>query len=168
MADRTSAKKLTTGELIVQKLKETFDRNGGDNASGNVWVMAIAAAPFLEGQQNNGSNEPDNPMPSHRVRVVLRTSEPEEGANPYVDGSDFFLEVDERRQSAEFVWEEECFNDAPHLHGSEVLTAIRWTSELDEALLCVRLEDPFLTRKTQTKLGDTTRQGPGEGDKAWT
>lgn len=149
MAERTSAKKLTASELIVQKLKETFDRKGTVPDEGsNVWVMAAATKPFQEGAENGLSQEPGSRRPTHRVRVVLRTSDAHE-ANPYVDGSDFFLEVDERRQSAEFVWEEECFADAPHLHGSEVQTAIRWTSELDEALLCVRFEDPFKPGQTK-------------------
>lgn len=167
MAERASEKKLTTNELIVQKLKETFDRNGDNADSGNVWVMAVAATPFCD-DQNGSKNVLGEPKPTHRVRTVLRTSEPGEGANPYVDGSDFFLEVDERQQSVEFVWEEESFADAPHLHGSEVLTAIRWTGELDEALLCVRLEDPFQPRTDQTKPKDTTRQGTREGDETWT
>jgi len=150
MAERTSAKKLTASELIVQKLKETFDRKGTSQEGSSVWVMVAAAKPFQEGEENGLSRELGDRRPTHRVRVVLRTSDTKE-ANPYVDGSDFFLEVDVRRQSAEFVWEEESFADAPHLHGSEVLTAIRWASELDEALLCVRLEDPFQPRTDQTK-----------------
>ncbi|GIO12189.1 hypothetical protein J19TS2_17440 [Cohnella xylanilytica] len=44
MAERTSSKKPTASELIVQKLKETFDRKGTSLDEGsNVWVMAAAA-----------------------------------------------------------------------------------------------------------------------------
>jgi len=154
MAERTNSKKLTANELIVQKLKETFDRKGAvPNEGSNVWVMTVAAKPFQEGVENGLSQEPGSRKPTHLVRVVLRTSDAQE-TNPYVDGSDFFLEVDEQRQTAEFVWEEESFADAPLLHGSEVLTAIKWTSELDETLLCVRLEDPFRAKSTRAQPGD--------------
>lgn len=162
MAERASTKKLTTSDLIVQKLKETFDRGDDSTDSGNVWVMAVSAAPFLEEQRTIKRDVLGELSPSHRVRVVLRTSEPSEGDNPYVDGSDFFLEVDEQCQTAEFVWEEESFADAPILHGSEVLTAIQWASELDEALLCVRLKDPFSTRETKRRVEDKTKD-----DEAW-
>ena len=73
MADRTSAKTLTASELIVQKLKETFDRKGAYQEEGpNVWVIAAAAKPLQEGE--GLSWEPGSRRPTHRVRVVLRTS----------------------------------------------------------------------------------------------
>lgn len=168
MAERTSAQKLTTSELIVQKLKETFDRKGvAPDEGSNVWVMAAAAKSFQVGEEEKLFLELGSHRPTHRVRVVLRTSDEQE-SNPYVDGTDFFLEVDERRQLAEFVWEEESFADAPHLHGSEVLTAIKWTSGLSEVLLCVRIEDPFQLRIVQTKPKGTTRQGKSKEDNPWT
>lgn len=46
MAKRTSGKKLTVNELILQKLKETFDRNENvtaDRNGTNVWIMLVAA-----------------------------------------------------------------------------------------------------------------------------
>lgn len=147
MAQRRSAKKLTASELIVQKLKETFDRKGASQEKGLSW-------------------EPGSRRPTHHVRVVLRTSDAQE-ANPYVDGWDFFLEVDEQQHSAEFVWEDESFANAPLLHGSEVLTAIRWTSELAETLLCIRLEGPFSTKTTERLAQNETKQETKEVDEAW-
>lgn len=147
MAERTSAKKLTADELIVQKLKETFERKGSAQDEGsNVWVMAAAVKLY---QGKGDCLLVREPGPSHCVRVVLRTSDALE-TNPYVDGSDFFLAVDEQSQTVEFVWEDERFADTPLLHGSEIITAIRWTSEMDEALLCLRLEDPFRSKTTKT------------------
>ncbi|GMX67395.1 hypothetical protein Elgi_66680 [Paenibacillus elgii] len=48
MAKRTNGKNLNTDdELIVQKLKETFDRHGINKTEGaNVGVMAAAAITF--------------------------------------------------------------------------------------------------------------------------
>lgn len=108
MAERPSGKKLTESELIVQKLKETFDRNAiAEDEGVNLWVMAASATPFQEGEENELSLKPELSIlkPSHRVRVVLRTSDAQAGTNPYVDGSDFFIAVDEQRQTAEFVWD---------------------------------------------------------------
>lgn len=156
MAKRASEKKLTTSELIVQKLKETFDRSGGDNTdTGTVWVMAVAATSLHQDLQNREKNSCEQ-KPLHRVRVVLRTSDPSEGANPYVDGSDFFLEVSEQRQTAEFVWEDDSFANAPLLHGSDVLTAIQWAAGLTDSLLCIRLKDPFLNETKQQNSGSKT------------
>jgi hypothetical protein len=168
MAERTGAKKLTANELIVRKLKETFDREGIDDADGaNVWVMAAAAKPFQQGEENEPARKPSSQKPTHRVRVVLRTTDAQIGTNPYVDGSDFFLAVDEKQQTAEFVWEDESFADAPLLHGSEVLTAIRWTTELAESLLCVRLEDPFSTKTAPRRPGNETKQETKGGVETW-
>ncbi|RAV00170.1 hypothetical protein [Paenibacillus sp. YN15] len=163
MAEPTSAKKLTANELLVRKLKETFDRKGSPpNEGSNVWVMAAAAKPFQKGEDNGLTKIPDDGhRPTHRVRVVLRTSHAWE-ANPYVDGSDFFLEVDEQQQKAELVWEEDCFADAPSLHGSEVLTAIQWATELTNSLLYVCLSDPFLNETKRQQTGDATKQTGGD------
>lgn len=85
MAERPSGKKLTANELVLQKLKETFERNenvAADSNWTNVWVMLVAIASFSE-----SSALPTWPLPhseqrpSHHVRVVLRTST-SEGDNP--------------------------------------------------------------------------------------
>lgn len=167
MAERTSSKRLTATELIVRKLKETFDRKGAaPNEGSSVWVMAATATTFQKGEEDNGLTKmPDGHRPTHRVRVVLRTSHGWE-ANPYVDGTDFFLEVDEQRQTVEFVWEEASFADAPSLHGSEVLTAIQWAAELTNSLLYTCLSDPFLNETKCQQTGDATKQTKGD-EKPW-
>jgi hypothetical protein len=158
MAERTSAKKLTANQMIVRKLKETFNRNAlAEDEGVNVWVMVAAAKPFQEGEENELKPELGRQKPSHRFRVVLRTSDAQAGANPYVDGSDFFLAVDEQRQTAEFVWENESFAEAPIFHGGEITSAIAWTKAHAEPLLLLCLEDPFQANDTRTTgMGDKT------------
>ncbi|MUT67449.1 hypothetical protein [Paenibacillus sp. NEAU-GSW1] len=51
MAERPSGNKLTANELVLRKLKETFDRNenvAADSNGTNVWVMLVAAEPLSE------------------------------------------------------------------------------------------------------------------------
>lgn len=83
----------------------------------------------------------------------MRTTDAQTGTNPYVDGSDFFLAVDERQQTADFVWEDESFGNAPLFHGGDVASAVRWVKELGEPFHC-QYSDPFLP----TETGDTTDQ----------
>jgi len=156
MAERPSRKKLTVNELILRKLKETFDRNEvvTTNINGtNVWVMLVTAEPFSDLQVENLSFPLTEQMPTHSARVVLRTTDAQTGTNPYVDGSDFFLAVDEKQQTADFVWEDESFGEAPLFHGGDVASAVRWVKELGELLHC-QYNDPFLP----TETGDTTDQ----------
>jgi hypothetical protein len=50
MVERPCGKKLTANELVLQKLKETFDRNENvtsDSNGTNVWVMHVAAEPLV-------------------------------------------------------------------------------------------------------------------------
>lgn len=120
MAERPIENRLTTNELIVRKLKETFNRDGNifaDRNGTNVWVMTAAAKPFSESQESDHEQQFGEQKPSHRVRVVLRTTDANAGTNPYADGSDFFLSVEEQRQTAEFVWEDENFAEAPPVRG---------------------------------------------------
>ena len=72
--------------------------------------------------------------PTHRVRVVLRTTDTQSGTNPYVDGSDFFLAVDEQQQTADFVWEDESFGDVPLFHGGDVASAAHLGEETGRAV----------------------------------
>ena len=89
MAERPSGKKLTANELVLRKLNETFNTSGQETGHCNVWVMLAAVVPF-----GKSSTLPSWPLPSteerpsHHARVVVRTSV-DDGANPYVDGSDF-------------------------------------------------------------------------------
>jgi hypothetical protein len=165
MAKRNRNQILTTEELLVQKLRETFDEQGTNQDEGsNVWVMVVAARPYLHEEEGEPAQTTDRLNPTHRVRVVLRTTD-HHTSNPYVDGSDFFLAVSKQRQSVEFVWEEDGFADAPLLHGSEVLTAIRWASQLSDTLLSVRIEDPFqVTLASPTPSTDTLPNLLKKGD----
>ena len=156
MAERPSGKRLTADELVLQKLKETFERNENINIDGNgtnVWVMLAAAETFSDLLEKNPPYQLSGQKPTHRVRVVLRTTDAQTGTNPYVDGSDFFLAVDEKQQTADFVWEDESFGEAPLFHGGDVASAIRWVKELGEPFHC-QFSDPFLPRETV----DTTDQ----------
>ncbi|MGG4495459.1 hypothetical protein [Brevibacillus reuszeri] len=102
MAERPSGKKLTANKLVPQKLKETFDRNENvttDINGTNVWVMLAALKPFSEHLGEHLPYPLSGRKPTHHVRVVLRTTDAQTGTNPYVDGSDFFLAVDEQRQT---------------------------------------------------------------------
>ncbi len=99
MAERPSRKTLTADELVLQKLKETFERNGNvtaDSNGTNVWVMLAASEAFSDLLAENLPYPLSDQKPTHRVRVVLRTTDAQSGTNPYVDGSDFFLAVDEQ------------------------------------------------------------------------
>lgn len=153
MAERPSGKKLTVNELILQKLKETFDRDENvtaDSNGTNVWVMLVAVEPLLVLLAENLPYLLNDRKPTHRVRVVLRTTD-SQGTNPHVDGSDLFLAVDEQQQEADFVWEEESFADAPAFHGGDVASAGLWVKELGEPFH-VQFKDPFLTSEQQLAL----------------
>ena len=110
MAERPSEKKLTVNELVVQKLKESFKRheNITTNSNGtNVWVMLIAMNPIAELHKESLPYAVQTQVPTHQVRVVLWTSDAQTGPNPYVDGTDLFLAIDEQQQVANYVWEDE-------------------------------------------------------------
>lgn len=129
MAERPSGKKLTANELVLRKLKETFDRNenvAADSSGTNVWVMLAALKPFSDHLGEQLPYPLSGQKPTHRIRVVLRTTDAQSGTNPYVDGSDFFLAVDEQQQTADFVWEDESFGDVPLFHGGDVASAAHW------------------------------------------
>ncbi|MDQ0060739.1 hypothetical protein [Paenibacillus harenae] len=155
MAERPSGKKLTANELVLQNLKESFDRNENvtdNNSNGtNVCVMLVAAEPFASNDENGLGPSLDELKPTHRVRLVLRTTDAQAGTNPYVDGSNFFLAVDQQRQEAVFVWEEESFANAPAFHGGDVASAVLWVKELGE-LFHVQYKDPFLTSQERFAL----------------
>ncbi|WP_442600559.1 hypothetical protein [Paenibacillus sp. KN14-4R] len=156
MAERPGGKKLTANDLVLHKLKETFERNENvtvDCNGTNIWVMLVAAKPFSDLLVENLSYPLTDQKPTHRVRVVLRTTDAQAGTNPYVDGSDFFLAVDKQQQTADFVWEDESFGDAPLFHGGDVASAVRWVKELGEPFHC-QYSDPFLP----TETGESTDQ----------
>jgi hypothetical protein len=108
--------------------------------------MLVASEPFADGEESCFRRMPAEQKPTHRVRVVLRTTDVQAGTNPYVDGSDFFLAVDKQQQTADFVWEDESFGDAPLFHGGDVASALLWVKELSEPFH-VQFEDPFSNRE---------------------
>ncbi|MZQ82717.1 hypothetical protein GQF01_11455 [Paenibacillus sp. 5J-6] len=139
MAERQSGKKLNAIELILNQLKETFNRN---ELECNIWLMAVAVVSFRESTALP-SWIPSHSVerPSHQARVVVRTST-SEGDNPYVDGSDFFFVVNLESQTVEFVWAEECLGYSPEYHGGTIEAAIAWARLVSEPCL-VRLDDPY-------------------------
>jgi hypothetical protein len=166
MAEKPSGKTLTANELVLQKLTETFERNGNvaaDSSGTNVWVMLVAAEPLAYGEESSFRRTPSEQKPTHRVHVVLRTTDARAGTNPYVDGSDLFLAIDEQRQEADFVWEEESFADAPAFHGGDVASAILWAKELGEPFH-VQYRDPFLTSEQRLALNGHDMDYPDPSD----
>lgn len=147
---------MSSNELILKKLKDTFDQTiTGENPADvpdSVWVMAVAAKPFTFDQTvesfyptamvENTDWYSLPTQPKHFVRVILRTAS-EQGANPYVDGTDFCMIVNELRQTAEFFLENTCFEAAPKYEGSDISTAIAWLKQLGEPI-CLQLNDPYL------------------------
>jgi hypothetical protein len=155
---------LSANELILQKLRLTFERNnlcpGNSYSPDHVWVMAASSIPF---NSRHGS-KPFMPtamthneswadllsLPTHYVRVILRTTSTQ-GINSYVDGTDFCMIVDEQRQTVEFFWEDECFGAAPKCEGSSIESAMAWLKQMGEPLH-LQLDDPFLTKELRNQL----------------
>ncbi|OBZ08333.1 hypothetical protein A8L34_23730 [Bacillus sp. FJAT-27264] len=155
MAKRTSEQPLTASELIIKKLKETFDQNGNilkESNTTNIWLMSVAAIAFDPHKHTLPFQTTDDRIPTHYIRVILRTSDAQTGSNPYVDGSDFFLIVDESKQTADFVAEEESFDEAPQFHGGDIPSALSWLKTLTEPLLYLSIHDPFLTAAQRLSL----------------
>lgn len=115
--------------------------------------MLVAAEPFADTEKVDLVQSLSEQKPTHRVRIILRTTDARAGTNPYVDGSDFFLAVDEQRQTADFVWEEESFAEAPAFHGGEVASALIWVKELGKPFH-IQYNDPFLTKEQRLSLND--------------
>ncbi|OMD12606.1 hypothetical protein NSS98_30785 [Paenibacillus sp. FSL E2-0274] len=155
MAKRTSKHQLTANELIIQKLKETFNQNGNileEPNNTNLWLMSVTAIPFDPHIHTLPFQTTDERIPTHYTRVILRTSDAQTGSNPYVDGSEFFLTVDESNQTADFVGEEESFDEAPQFHGGDLPSALSWLKTLSESLLYLTIQDPFLTAAQRFSL----------------
>jgi len=154
MAQRPSGRKMTANELVLQKLKMTFDRNENvitDRNGMNVWVMFAALSSYSDLLEEHFPYPLSGRKPTHRIRVVLRTNDSQTGTNPYVDGSDFFLEVDEHQQTADFVWEDDSFGEAPLFHGGDVASAVRWVKELGEPYVWLNYEQSSKAMKIKHK-----------------
>ncbi|MEF3309601.1 hypothetical protein PV433_11930 [Paenibacillus sp. GYB004] len=153
-------------DLLLQKLRETFDRNGdifgSTDSHGNVWVMCVTAIPYhasktsflpvsLQAPSQCTFRTLNDRNPTHFARVLLRTTDPRNGTSPFVDGSDFCFHIDEEGQIAEFVWEETCFEDGPKFHGGDVPSALTWATEMSVPLY-VQFHDPFLTPEQNEEI----------------
>ncbi|GAB7057312.1 MULTISPECIES: hypothetical protein [Paenibacillus] len=157
--DSHSQDTLSMEELILQKLRETFDRNGNisidSDSISNVWVMLAAVVPLPTDRSpfaslpNIRSSKTENP--THLARVVLRTTDAVQGTNPYVDGTDFSFIVNESRQTADFLWEGGPFSEAPAFNGGDVPSAIEWVKSFATPLY-VQFKDPFLTPEQRIAL----------------
>ncbi|MDQ0902758.1 hypothetical protein [Paenibacillus sp. V4I7] len=132
--------------LILDKLKEEFEHNGNillDQEGTNVWVMAVAMAALPDGIQEDGTIT---------LRLVLRTTD-RSGTNPYVDGTDVYVYVDEKSKKVEFAREDLWIDGPPLFHGGTVPTALAWVRELAEPFY-LQLKDPFLTPEQRIALND--------------
>lgn len=154
-------------ELIADKLRTLFERNEHileDKASGsNIWVALASAMPITKdtppdlfpdyAQPFTFDSDPFSPtiQPTHIVRAVLRTTDPDTGTNEYVDGNTFLFRVNESIDHTELLYEEEAFGDAPGFEGGSISDAYRWTHELAKPFY-VRLKDPFLTSEQRIHL----------------
>jgi len=154
----------TATELILQKLQDTFDEDGNiledPHSSGNVWLMLAAIIPFGDKEEMRPllpygvqlpSKSSNDTIPTHIARVVLRTSDAQQGTNEYVDGTDFCFVVDETNQAADFVWEEESFGDAPKFHGGDIQSAIEWLRAVGDPVYR-QFKDPFLMPEQRIAL----------------
>lgn len=149
----------TVNELILERLKEEFERNGYNPAKqmldDNVWVMAAAVIPFEE-KSEVAEFLPyslddvtlrelylSQGRPTHIVRVVLRTNGPY-GLCEYVDGTDIYFSVDQKKQEAEcLVWAETWIEGPPKFEGGSVTSALSWVKGMAEPIYIQRI-DPFM------------------------
>lgn len=90
------------------------------NPEGNIHFLAIA-------KKQIQVNEKERPV--HQVRVALTFKEGDT-VNPYYDGTDLFVTMDE--DSIQFALEEEWADGPPAIEGSPIELALGWVSELAE------------------------------------
>ncbi len=148
----------TVNELILEKLKEGFERNGYNPEKqmldDNVWVMAAAIIPFRETSETaeflpyslNDVALRESYLslgnPTHIVRVVLRTKG-SYGLSEYVDGTDVYVSGDYDLQQADcLVWPDTWIEGPPKFEGGTILSAIEWCKRMAVPFF-VQLEDPF-------------------------
>lgn len=150
----------TENDLILKRLKELFDQDetdlGPENGGNNIWLMLVSALPFTSDTPTTllpayaralaFDSDPfsQSPLPpTHLVRLVLRTNNLIDGPNEYTDGNTYCFRVNRELEQAEFLWEDEAFNDTPIFQGGDIASAIHWVSEL-AAPFYIQYEDPFL------------------------
>lgn len=150
----------TDNDLILKRLKELFEQDetdlGPENGGDNIWLMLVSARRFTPdtltallpayARDLHFDSDPFSRSllpPTHLVRLVLRTNNLIDGPNEYTDGNTYCFRVNRELEQAEFLWEDEAFNDTPIFQGGDLPSAIHWVSEL-AAPFHVQYEDPFL------------------------
>lgn len=161
-------------ELIADKLRNLFERNdlNPESQSGNnVWVALAATLSINEKTPTNMIPDYAQPFtfdsdpfslsnqPTHIVRAVLRTTDPDTGTNEYVDGNTFLFRVNEETDQAELTYEEEAFGDTPDFQGGNIPDAYRWVCELTKPFY-IRLKDSFLTSAQRILLSGHDQDEP--------
>lgn len=156
----------TTHELIMDLLKEGFERNqlnhGNINSGENVWVMLAAEIPFSENadvadflpyslpgyadyQESSDDAQRsylmEEGLPTHIVRIVLRNNWPS-GISDYVDGTDVYVSVDLENQTAIFIWQYIWIEGSPKYEGGSIENSLKWVQELKEPFH-IQYDDPF-------------------------
>ncbi|MDU2239744.1 MAG: hypothetical protein E7E23_04140 [Paenibacillus sp.] len=149
----------TVNELILERLKEEFERNeynpGQQMLDDNVWVMAVAVIPFEEKPEvadflpyslndvKLRESYMNQGKPTHIVRVILRTNG-SYGLCEYVDGTDLYFSVDQKKQEADcLVWSDTWIEGPPKFEGGSITSAISWIMGMAEPFY-IQEGDPFL------------------------
>ena len=149
----------TENELILERLKEEFERNEYNPEKqlldDNVWVMAAAVIPFEErpvveeflaytiDDETLRVSYMNQGKPTHIVRVILRTNG-SYGLCEYVDGTDLYFSVDRKKQEADcLVWSDTWVEGPPKFEGGSLASALSWIKTLADPFF-VQTEDPFL------------------------
>lgn len=157
---------LTPEKIILQSLKEIFERNELDSGHGsfqeNAWIMAASALLVTSDTPSNlfpdyanlsqikfGSPPSPDSSPVYLVRTVLRLNDSVSGLDEYVDGNTFCFEVDETLETATLLWEDDAFNDSPAYHGGPIADALQWVTELVKPFY-IQLGDPFLPFQSES------------------
>jgi hypothetical protein len=149
----------TENELILERLKEEFERNEYNPEKqlldDNVWVMAAAVIPFEErsevaeflpytmDDETLRESYMNQGKPTHIVRVILRTNG-SYGLCEYVDGTDLYFSVDRKKQEADcLVWSDTWVEGPPKFEGGSVESSLSWVRRMGEPFI-IFVEDPFI------------------------
>lgn len=112
----------------------------------NVWVMAAAVISFEEKTEvaeflpyslddvTLRESSLSQGRPTHIVRVVLRTN----GSYvlcEYVDGTDLYFSVDQKKLEADcLIWSETWIEGPPQFVGGSIASALSWVNRFSEPL----------------------------------
>ncbi|MNW40616.1 hypothetical protein D3C74_177320 [compost metagenome] len=118
------------------------------NPEGDIHILAIA-------EKETQIHEKERLV--HQVRVALTFKEGTK-VNPYYDGTDLFVTMDE--DSIQFTLEEEWADGPPAIEGSPTELALGWVSELaepfyvsPEALAAAKFHNPIHDRDYRKEDG---------------